>query len=117
MKLNQRQLQRIIREAVNRKLANLNEAWEEGGLNETLDAIAGGISHQIIEHLEDEATFSNVGEMTMGSLTGDPMLPGRYEDVEHFASKIANQVARETHEVVEKTAKEMLESLMSQFNV
>lgn len=115
MKVTKEQLKRIIREAVDRKLQRLDEGPETVDMGETLDAVAGAIEHQLIEHLESEVTFSNVGEMTMGTIQSedDLVLPGRYEDTDHWAAKIADQVCNDIRADVQKFAKEMLESLMS----
>lgn len=84
-------------------------------IDDTLDAIAGAIAHEIEEHMNTEEAFSNVGVITVGTVDmDDAILPGRLEDVEHYAKRIADAVARDVRDVVERIAADMLRTLMSQ---
>lgn len=85
-----------------------------GGLEEMVDAISSAISHQIVTELGQEYIFSNVCTMVAGTIPDEQLVrPARYEDVEHFANKIAAKVTQDIHEQVFSLAREVVHSLMN----
>lgn len=81
--------------------------------DEHMEVIASAITHQLTEKLEDEVTFSNAGEMIMGSISDDELLrPSDYEGAEFAAKKIAEMVVTQLKDELERFATDMLHSLM-----
>lgn len=117
MKVSKQALQRIIREAVQSKLRQLDEAPSENeSINDTLEVIASSITHEVHVHLQDsEMAFSNVCEMVGGTIDLDnALLPARLEDVEAFATKVATMALDYMREDVEKLAADVLEAFINQ---
>lgn len=119
MKMTKTQLRRVIREAVNRKLQALNEDPAAGGGIDMTEP-AEFLIPALVEHLESETDLvtSNAWEMMMGTLGEEEVpVPGRVEDVDHFADKIADRVmaSPDLKEVVKTMARLMLESAMDNF--
>lgn len=113
MRMTKESLRRIVREAVKAKLARLDEGPPRTEYDEHMEVIASAIAHQLTEKLEDEVTFSNAGEMIMGTIADDQLLrPSDYEGVEPAAKKIAEMVVGQLREELERFATDMLHSLM-----
>lgn len=119
MKLTKEQLRRIIREAVNRKLERLDEA-PEGTIDipgEVAEFVTGALEMWLREDGVD-LIGSNAWEMMMGTVGEEGVpVPGRVEDVDHFAEQAAAKVmaSPELKEHVTAICKLMLESAMDNF--
>lgn len=119
MRMTKEQLRRIVREAVNRKLQRLDEAGEE-----TID-VAGEVAEFVTGALvmwlnEDGVDLigSNAWEMMMGTVGEEGVpVPGRVEDVDHFAEQAAAKVLADpdVKDQVTQICKLMLESAMDNF--
>jgi hypothetical protein len=119
MRITKEALRRIIREAVKRKLeeSDINEAMPEtagDSMGGTVDAVAAALVTQLIERV-DSTLASNAYEMVMGLGEDESMMrPGRYEDVEHFASQAVDKALSdpELKDALLTTAMEVIKNLM-----
>lgn len=100
MKLNKDQLRRIINEAVRARLTedqyvtdvdDVLEADDGETLDPADDAVVGAMVTQLIEVLDSDFSDS-VHEMVVSVTDDNFTRPGRYEDIESFASKIVDKV-------------------------
>lgn len=120
MRTTKEQLRRIIREAVKRKLQALNEDPAPGGgidMTEPAEFIIEALN-MWLEETGIDLIGSNAWEMMMGTLGEEEIpVPGRVEDVDHFAEKCAERVmaSPDLKEKVTAIAKLMLESAMDNF--
>lgn len=118
MRTTKEQLRRIIREAVKRKMQALNEAPE------TMD-VAGEVAEFVTSALDMwleeqgvDLIGSNAWEMMVGTVGEEGVpVPGRVEDVDHFAEQAATKVlaSPDLKEKVTQICKLMLESAMDNF--
>lgn len=118
MRTTKEQLRRIIREAVQRKLRALDEAPETIDIpGEVAEFVTGALEMWLREDGVD-LIGSNAWEMMMGTLGEEGVpVPGRVEDVDHFAEQAAAKVmaSPELKEHVTAICKLMLESAMDNF--
>lgn len=115
MKLTKEQLRRIVREAVNRKLDEAPETIDISG--EVAEFVTGALEMWLREEGVD-LIGSNAWEMMMGTVGEEGVpVPGRVEDVDHFAEQAAAKVmaSLELKEHVTAICKLMLESAMDNF--
>ena len=114
MKLNQKQLRQLI-EAEFKKARKLNEA--DAGRSDLLTAVASAIVHEIKEHLSSDVAFSNVGEITAGTVHYEEILSKGLTDTSNpdadDAETVALLVAEYIKNDVQQFAEEMLASLES----
>jgi hypothetical protein len=112
------QLRRIIRDTVNRKLQRLDEAPEAvDPAGEVAEFVMGALAMWLDEDGID-LIGNNAWEMMMGTLGEDEIpVPGRVEDVDHFAQQAAEKVLSDPDikDKVAQICKLMLESAMDNF--
>lgn len=87
---------------------------EEPTLDDTVVNVVSAISHCISEHVNSPEFMSNVQVMLNDTLPSDSdiVIPGRYEDLDHHASKIASEVCRNVVDDINAIAAQLLSSLM-----
>lgn len=119
MRLTTKQLRKIIRENVAARLAALDEAseLETADMTDSADFISGALANWLDEEGHD-LIASNAWEMMMGTVGEENLsVPGRVEDVDHFAEQIAAKVVSDPvlKEAITKIAKTILETSMQEF--
>ena len=117
MRLTKDSLRRIIREAVKVKIAEAGEPEQFDIASEHAEFLGSAL----VMWLDDEGIDligSNAWEMMLGTVGEENVaVPGRVEDVDHFAEQCATTVLAnpELKEAITKIAKLMLESAMNNF--
>lgn len=115
MKVSKSELRRIIRETVKAKLREGSSSMDEH-----MSALAGGIAHDLTEYLESDGARSNAYVIAQGMAGVDDdefLRPGRYEDIDAYAGRIAAEVVEEIRGPIEQAAAAVLRSMMSSKDV
>ena len=109
MKLSERELRSIVRSVIKEA-----EDGKRATLDDTVELVSSGICFLIEQALTSDHAASDVIEQVMGTVPDEELMrPVRFEDVDHYASRIADDCLKHVREQVEQLANRVLRSLMA----
>lgn len=110
-RLTHEQFKKLVSQLVTEERSKLMN--EESTIDDTVMNIVSAISHYLTEHMNSPEFMNDVQVMLNDTLNNDDVIiPGRYEDVDHYALKVVPRVCRNITDDINAVAVQLLSSLM-----